>query len=125
MNSIAAGFYKRQYVFPWIGVALVVFDVESCLQCLFVGDVEFAVHVCWRNMHHAAFFVQEIERIQIVAIAAPCLCDGVVAGMVDDHEIKMPALVDAGFIGGIEDEKIILWRQFLMLQDVDPRLLLL
>ena len=76
-------------------------------------------------MHHAAFLIQKIKRIQIIAIAAPCLYDGVAAGMVDDHEIKMPAQIDAGFIGGIEDEKIILWRQFFMLLDVGPRLLLL
>ena len=56
-------------------------------------------------MHHAAFLVQEIERIQIVAVVAPCLCNGVIAGMVDDHEIKMPAQIDTGFIGGVEDEK--------------------
>ena len=90
LNSIAAGFHKRQNMFPWIGVALVVFDVESCLKCLFVLGVEFAIEVCGRNMHHAAFLIQKIKRIQIIAIAAPCLYDGVAAGMVDDHEIKMP-----------------------------------
>ena len=60
-----------------------------------------------------------------VKLAATCLCDGVAAGIVDDHEIKMAAQVDAGFVSGVEDKKIVSGRHFFMFQYVGPRLLLL
>ena len=71
--------------------------------------------------HNKGFFavaVKHIKGFQVATIAAPCLGNmGKAAGMRDEI-VYFAAYVDAGFATTIEDEEVIGWRDFFVLQDV-------
>lgn len=74
--------------------------------------------------HHKRIFaaaVKEVERFKVAAIASARLGDMGQRGGVGNEIIHLPANVDAGFATAIENEEVVLRRDFLVLKDVVPR----
>ena len=74
--------------------------------------------------HHKRIFaaaVKEVERFKVAAIASARLGDVGKGGVMCDEVIHFTAYVDAGFATAIEDEEVVLRRDFLVLKDVVPR----
>ncbi len=101
---------------------LFVFDGEPQPQFPLVFLKELDIKELLR--HHKRLFtaaVKEVERFKVAAIASACLGDMGGVRVVGDEVIHLPAYVDAGFATAVEDEEVVVGRDFLVLKDVVPR----
>ena len=119
VDIIAACFYAAPLLIVRKVVSLLVLDGEVKPQFALVFFKELDVEKFIRhNEWFVGVAVKEIENIKVAPVSSSGLRDVGGDGGMRDEVVHMPAYVDAGFATGIEDEKVIRWRDLFVLKDV-------
>ena len=121
-NTIAALRQTQFQLLIWNGMTFFILQTKAGAQLPFVVSEQLNIKVFGRNNDFAIFLIISIQQIKVATIASACLSEVGRIGGVGDEVINAPAYVNAGFTTAVEYEKVILWRQFFILENILARL---